>query len=89
MQRIPKEYGQYKTDICPYCGKKALTRNVLKLQVCSAHKDTTDGPVLRDMHGKIVDVMSGKFGNYCKTLQGTNIPLAKVLELNNIDVDPQ
>ncbi len=75
MKRIPKKYGEYKTDWCPYCGKKALHKNPLKLNVCKEHKDCSNDPSLKTSTGEWLEVRCSKFGNYCYSVTRGNISL--------------
>lgn len=80
--RFPKKYGEYKTDWCPYCGKKALSRNTLGLNVCKDHKETKEGPVFRTPKGDFIEIRPGKYGNYGQTMDGRNFSLKQIFEMN-------
>ena len=62
-RRIPKAYGEYKTTLCPFCGKDAHFSNKVKLHVCKDHK-LTEYPALKCLCGDWVDVKVGRFGKY-------------------------
>ncbi|HLP80033.1 MAG TPA: hypothetical protein VK158_05325 [Acidobacteriota bacterium] len=87
MMRIPKEYGSYKTDWCPYCGKKALNKNDLGLNVCKLHIAEKNEPILRDTEGKLMEVKCGKFGNYCFSLRRGNISLKDAFRMNGKEME--
>ena len=87
MRRFPKKYGEYKTDWCPYCGKKALYRNTLGLNVCKEHKDEKTEPALKTLTGEWLEVKAGKFGNYCISLRRGNISLKDAFVLCGRAVD--
>ncbi len=87
MRRIPKQYGEYKTDYCPYCGKKALSKNVLKLNVCKDHVATKQDPSLRAIDGEYLDTKCGPHGNYCVSLRRGNISVKQVLEMNGVELE--
>lgn len=82
MRRIPKQYGEYKTDWCPYCGKKAIQKNLLRLNVCKDHVSTKDEPVLKGMDGEYLEVKCGSYGNYCYSIRRGNISLKQAFEMN-------
>ncbi|MFT4311887.1 MAG: hypothetical protein ACMXYF_01525 [Candidatus Woesearchaeota archaeon] len=84
MRRTKKVYGEYKTDICPFCGKKAFCYNNDRIAVCQMHKNTTQPHLV--WSGEVVQVKKGKYGNYCQTFAGDIVALKKVLAANNIDV---
>jgi hypothetical protein len=79
--RIPKRYGQSKTDNCPFCGKRAITNNSQQVPVCIHHKDY----LLSDLKcqcGDWLDVMSGKYGPFFNCLKCGNISFTRGLEIN-------
>lgn len=82
MPQYKKVYGSYKTDWCPYCGKKALHKGQLGFCVCKDHKDTQTDPALRSPTGELLEVRYGKFGNYCFSFKRGNISIRDALEMN-------
>lgn len=78
--RRKKIYGEYKTDLCPFCGKQAFTRNKVKLAVCKDHADT-EYPSLKCQCGAWFEVLSGKYGNYCNCLRCGNVSMDKALAM--------
>ena len=79
--RIPKRYGQSKTDNCPFCNKRALTVNSQGIPVCLKHKDKelTD---LKCACGEWLDLQNGKFGPYFRCMKCGNISFRKAMEMN-------
>ena len=75
-----KVFGQYKTDTCPFCGKQAFVKNKAKLAVCKDHVDT-EYPLLKCLCGNWLDVIPGKYGNYCNCIRCGNISLDKALAM--------
>ena len=73
-----KIYGNYKTDICPFCGGNAYLRNKVGIPVCRNHKETSY-PELRCICGEWLDTIYGKFGTYCKCARCGNISLEKAI----------
>lgn len=78
-----KEYGNYKTDTCPFCGKFATLKNNAGIAVCKVHKDT-ESPALKCLCGDYVDIICGKFGNYASCIRCGNVQLKKILEHNGV-----
>ena len=77
---IPKRYGQSKINACPFCGKRAITENSQGVPVCIKHKgDSLD---LKCICGDWLDVLSGKWGPYCRCMCCGNISWAKAMEVN-------
>ena len=80
--RIPKRYGEYKIDKCPFCGKQATTRNKQQIPVCAAHKDQVlEG--LKCSCGSWLDVKVGKWGPYFVCLKCGNINFKKGMDMNS------
>lgn len=79
--KAKKQFGEYKTDWCPYCGKVAFTKNKLKLNVCKDHANEDSSPALKTLTGEWLDVKPGKYGNYCESLNRGMISLKKGFEL--------
>ncbi len=77
-----KQYGQSKIEICPFCDKRATTKNSQGIPVCLAHKNKE----LKDMKcicGGWLDVRQGKFGAYFYCMNCGNINFKKAMEYNN------
>jgi hypothetical protein len=86
-----KTYGSYKTDICPFCSKQAITKNSQGVAVCQKHKEL----LLQDLKcacGDWLDLKTGKYGlfftcfncgpiNYNKGLQLNDYPLRSIEDL--------
>ncbi|MFT4312967.1 MAG: hypothetical protein ACMXYA_01030 [Candidatus Woesearchaeota archaeon] len=87
MRRFRKKYGEYKTDICPYCGKSAMVKNAMGLNVCKEHKETTQDPNLRTSTGEWLEVKVGKFGNYCYSPTRGSISVKDVFLMMGRDVE--
>jgi hypothetical protein len=81
--RIPKKYGESRSDVCPFCGKAAFLKNKVGLFVCKEHKNT-DYPAIKCMCGEWLDVTVGKYGNYCTCLRCGPINLKKALVRNGV-----
>jgi hypothetical protein len=80
--RIPKSYGSYRTDTCPYCGSPTYTKNTLGLPVCKVHAKTDEYPSLKCVCGDWIDLKVGKFGVYGHCMRCGNQNLNKILEFN-------
>lgn len=79
--RIPKIYGEYKIESCPFCEKQGIVANKQGVPVCIAHKDK----LLENMKcvcGKTLDILKGKYGIFFNCFSCGNIGLRKVLEIN-------
>ena len=79
--RIPKQYGSYKVDSCPFCGKQSTTQNSQKIPVCQTHKNT-ELYDLKCQCGEYIDIMSGKYGPFGNCMRCGNVRFSRVLELN-------
>jgi hypothetical protein len=80
---IPKRYGSYKIDSCPFCGKQSVTKNSQGVPVCIAHKKEE----LKDLKcvcGSWLDVKEGKYGAYFSCIKCGNVNFRKVLEMNPV-----
>ena len=78
---IPKKYGSYKIDYCPFCRKNATTKNPQKVPVCHEHKKS----ILKDLTcfcGDYLDLKDGKYGIYFTCMNCGNFNLKKALEMN-------
>ena len=81
--RLPKTYGSYREDSCPFCDKRATTQNSQGLPVCLDHKHA----VLNDFKcacGKYLELRKGKFGVFFNCLKCGNYSMKKALEFNEI-----
>jgi len=79
--RIPKRYGQSRVDLCPFCGKDAVTKNKQQVPVCIAHKSN----ILRDLTclcGDDLELKDGKFGIYFYCINCGNFNIKKSIEMN-------
>ena len=74
-----KYFGGGKTDICPFCGDTARIKNKEGLNVCPKHK-ISKNPTLKCTCGEYLEVLAGKYGNYCNCLNCGNITMKKALE---------
>ena len=79
--RIPKKYGSYRVDRCPFCNKQATASNGQGIPVCSKHtdKELLD---LKCQCGDYLDLMNGKYGPYFKCMRCGNISFLRGIELN-------
>ncbi|MBL7056115.1 hypothetical protein ISS07_04340 [Candidatus Woesearchaeota archaeon] len=78
---IPKKYGSYKADNCPFCGKTAITKNSQSIPVCVSHKES----ILRELTcncGDPLELRDGKFGSYFNCMNCGNFNLKKALGMN-------
>jgi topoisomerase IA-like protein len=80
MMRIPKKYGEYRKDNCPFCEKQATAKNSQGLLVCSEHKDSKL-PDIKCLCGSWIEIRIGKFGPYFFCMNCGNINLKKGLEM--------
>ena len=81
--RIPKVYGQSKTNGCFFCGKTSTLVNEQSLPVCVTHKNA----VLNDFKcacGNWLDLREGKWGPYWLCHDCGIINQRKALEFNQI-----
>ncbi|MBU1974253.1 MAG: hypothetical protein KKH52_02550, partial [Nanoarchaeota archaeon] len=61
--KAKKEYGNYKTENCPFCGKIATLKNEQGVAVCRLH--LKEAVADRQCQcGKWLELRSGKFGPY-------------------------
>ena len=79
--RIPKRYGQSKTDTCPFCGKMSVIKNKQGIPVCINHKNKQLED-LKCLCGGWLEIKSGKFGPYFHCMKCGNINFRKGLEMN-------
>ena len=77
---IPKRYGQYKEEKCPFCGDRAIARNRQGLNVCTKHKEEVL-PDIKCACGSYLELKTGKYGPYFNCINCGNINLAKGLEM--------
>ena len=78
--RIPKRYGEYRLDKCPFCEKQATAKNKQGLLVCPLHKDNIL-PDIKCVCGSWLDINIGKYGPYFVCINCGNINLKKGLEM--------
>ena len=79
--RIPKKYGSYKVELCPFCRKNATVNNPQQIPVCSGHAKS----ILKELSclcGDILELRDGKYGIYFNCMNCGNISLKKALEMN-------
>jgi hypothetical protein len=81
--RIPKKYGSYKVDLCPFCDKPSTTLNFQNLPVCQNHKNE-ELPAFRCQCNDFLDLKSGKFGVYFNCFKCGNINYKRGMELNEV-----
>ncbi|MBU1975452.1 MAG: hypothetical protein KKG59_03540 [Nanoarchaeota archaeon] len=79
--RIPKIYGQSKTDTCPFCEKRALTENSQGIPVCIDHKKE-QFPELKCACGCWLDLKNGKFGPFFVCENCGIVNMRKAREMN-------
>lgn len=79
--RAKKEYGNYKTDTCPFCGSQAFIKNTVGISVCKNHKDTGH-PAMKCPCGEWLDIVTGKYGTYGKCIRCGNVGLDKVIRVD-------
>lgn len=79
--RIPKKYGSYKVERCPFCDKQSTTSNSQGVPVCIKHKDSK----LIDLKcqcGGWLDILNGKYGPFFNCFKCGNISFSRGLEIN-------
>ena len=77
-----KQYGDSKTEYCPFCGSTALTKNEQGVVVCLKHKNSS----LQDMKcvcGTWLNIRPGKWGAYALCESCGPMNLKKAYEMNN------
>ena len=83
--KAKKQYGNYKTDSCPFCGKVATQKNAQGLSVCRFH--TKESLPERKCHcGKWLELRSGKFGPYFNCINCGNMNYDKGMERSTSEV---
>jgi hypothetical protein len=86
--RIPKRYGDYRREECPFCSKQAITKNSQGVPVCMQHKARLlDG--LKCQCGGWLELRTGKWGPYFFCIKCGNVNFRKALELNPGIREPQ
>ena len=76
-----KEYGNYRVDECPFCGKRAVTENSQGVPVCKDHKASKmEG--MKCVCGEWLDIKKGKYGSYFNCINCGNISWRKGIEMN-------
>ncbi len=78
---VRKQYGQSRTDVCPFCGSTATSANEFGVPTCRHHVKV-DMPALKCFCGDWLDVASGKWGPYFRCMRCGNISWSKGLEAN-------
>lgn len=78
---IPKKYGSYKIDRCPFCEKQAIAKNGQGVPVCQAHREEAIED-FRCQCNSPLDLMDGKFGPYFKCIKCGNVSFSRALEMN-------
>jgi len=85
--RIPKQYGSYRRDKCPFCEKQGTTTNEQGVPVCKEHK--TEMLDLKCACGGWLDIRTGKYGAYCHCMNCGNVNMARALSMNTIEAAPK
>jgi hypothetical protein len=80
---IPKRYGEYKVERCPFCKKQATTQNSDGVPVCYEHKNS-ELPELKCACGSFLEMKNGKFGVFFNCITCGNISKNKAYELNGL-----
>lgn len=81
--RIPKRYGDYKVERCPFCKKQATGQNSEGVPVCYEHKNSTL-PELKCICGSYLEMRKGKFGVFFTCIKCGNINRNKAFEINDM-----
>ncbi|MFH0869674.1 MAG: hypothetical protein V1866_01290 [archaeon] len=81
--RIPKRYGDYKVERCPFCRKQATGQNSEGVPVCYEHKNSKL-PELKCICGSYLEMRKGKFGVFFTCIKCGNINRNKAFEINDI-----
>lgn len=79
--KIPKKYGHYRQENCPFCGKPGVAKSIQGVPVCAAHIKIE----LKDMKclcGDYLDLREGKWGPYFNCMNCGNVNFKKALENN-------
>jgi|APSaa5957512622_1039677.scaffolds.fasta_scaffold163985_2 hypothetical protein len=84
--RVPKRYGQSKTNTCPFCTRLATAKNKDGQDVCSQHKKEVM-PEIRCSCGSWLELLSGKFGPYFNCLNCGNVNYQKGMEMKSLPVN--
>jgi hypothetical protein len=79
--KIPKKYGSYRVESCPFCKKTATAKNRQEVPVCAAHK-TSNIPDIKCICNKYLELRNGKFGVYFNCSSCGNISMKKALTFN-------
>ncbi|MCX6706565.1 MAG: hypothetical protein NT001_00265 [Candidatus Woesearchaeota archaeon] len=79
--RIPKRYGQSKSNKCPFCGIEAVFHNAQGIPVCRKHKDMNLQD-LKCMCGEPLESRTGKFGAYFYCMNCGNVNFKRAIEVN-------
>ena len=76
-----KIYRQSKSEVCPFCGKTAITTNKQKIPVCMTHRQE-ELQNLKCSCGEYLDLAFGKYGPFYTCMCCGAINFNKALELN-------
>lgn len=79
--RIPKRYGQSKSNKCPFCGIEAVFHNSQGIPVCRKHRDLSLND-LKCMCGESLESRTGKFGAYFYCMNCGNVNFKRAIEVN-------
>jgi len=79
--RFRKIYGESKTDVCPFCGERAITSNHQGVPVCMAHKQE-ELSNLKCVCGSWLDLKIGKYGPFFTCLNCGIVSYKKGLSIN-------
>jgi len=82
-----KIYGVSREDNCPFCGRRATTKNEQGMPVCVQHKSS----LLDDMKcvcGKYLEMRTGKYGLFFSCIKCGNMSMRKVFEFNAVKEKP-
>jgi hypothetical protein len=81
--KAKKQYGNYKTANCPFCGKIATQKTEQGLEVCRLHtKEVMEE--IKCSCGSWLEFRSGKFGPYFNCMNCGNINYQKGMELKSM-----
>jgi len=78
-----KEYGNYREDDCPFCGKRALTMNQQGVPTCKEHSNRY--LEIKCVCGEWLDVRKGKFGAYFQCMNCGNISFKKGMSMGSFN----
>jgi hypothetical protein len=81
--KAKKTYGEYKEVPCPFCGKRATSKNAQDIEVCPQHTQSVLEEI-RCLCGSWLEQRSGKFGPYFHCMKCGNINFAKGMEFKDL-----